>query len=63
MNQAGIKRTTVYAGAAAFILMFTGTLTATAFSLAAAEAGSGGWLAGTIIKIVHLFIKLVLLVA
>ena len=53
----------VYAGAAALVLMFTGALTASALALASAETGSGGWLAGAIIKIVHLFIELVLLVA
>ncbi len=63
MNQAGVKRTIVYAGATALVLMFAGIFAATAFSLASAEAGSGGWLAGTIIKMVNLFIKLVILVA
>ena len=63
MNHSGVKRTMVYAGAAALVLMFTGALTASALALASAETGSGGWLAGAIIKIVHLFIELVLLVA
>lgn len=63
MNQAGVKRTMVYAGAAALVLMLTGAMTASALALVSAEAGSGGWLADVIIKMVQLFIKLVLFVA
>ena len=63
MNQTGVKQSRVYAVTVAWVLMFIGAFSVTALALASSEAASGGWLAGFIIKIVNLFIKLVLLVA
>ena len=63
MNPSGVKKILACAVVSALALTLTGAMTVSALALVSAEAGSGGLLADVIIKMVHLFIKLILMVA